>query len=343
MTEADRESISIALATCNGARFIEEQLNSLLAQTRLPAEIVVSDDKSDDDCVEVVKRIAARSPVPIRILRNEQRCGYGDNFLRAAAATTGTWIAFCDQDDIWLPNKLKRCSDFFSEPGLLAVVHNAYLMLGDEKTDTPADRDILRTAILPPLTESAFRTYLGFSIVFRRELIDAFDFERRPINRNNTAWKLPHDDWVAFLALSLGRVAMVNEPLVWYRRHPNVVTRPKEPLLKRAHLAALRYANGLAVMARAAEERADYLETIEADFVEPRLRERAVNYYRTVARVTRERQALAEKSGVATRVRSLARLARASEYGGTELFVKDLLFGTLHLDRVYSALRGADK
>jgi glycosyltransferase involved in cell wall biosynthesis len=337
------DSISIALATCNGARFIEEQLASLLAQTRLPAEIVVSDDASDDDCVAIVERVAASSPVPIRVFRNDTRCGYADNFFRSASQTKGAWIAFCDQDDIWLPHKLERCAEFFDEPDLLAVIHNANLMLGSEKTDIPADPGITATRVVPPLSLHPFRTYLGFSIVFRRELIDAIDFEHRPINQNNTRWKLPHDDWIAFLALALGRVAIVDEPLVWYRRHPNVVTRPKDSLLKRAHLAMTRYASGLSKMAKAAEERADYLDNLELDFIDPALLESAVSRYRTVAARTRQRQAIASIPGLVDRVRTLSRLAVTAGYVGKEEFVKDLLFGTLHLDRAYCAIREVAK
>src|SRR6516165_6563427 len=96
------------MATYNGAHFIRAQLESIAQQTLLPSELVVRDDASSDHTLNIVEQFASHAPFPIRIYRNAVRLGYPDNFMQAAALTTGKWIAFCDQDDIWLSQKLER-------------------------------------------------------------------------------------------------------------------------------------------------------------------------------------------------------------------------------------------
>ena len=96
-------TVSVVMATYNGAAFIDEQLRSLAAQTVLPSELVVSDDGSTDGTLVHVERFAEVAPFPVLVLRNTEPLGYGENFLRAARLATGDCIALCDQDDVWLP------------------------------------------------------------------------------------------------------------------------------------------------------------------------------------------------------------------------------------------------
>src|SRR4051812_16300560 len=98
--------ISIALATYNGEKYLSAQLESLALQTRLPAELVVCDDCSTDRTIDIIDEFIARAPFPVRVARNESRLGFVNNFMRAAQGCRADLIAFCDQDDIWEPNKL---------------------------------------------------------------------------------------------------------------------------------------------------------------------------------------------------------------------------------------------
>jgi glycosyltransferase involved in cell wall biosynthesis len=98
------------MATYNGARFIGEQLDSLARQTHPPAELVVSDDASADETLDIVRRFAERAPFPVRIHRNGERIRWTENHHRAAALSSGDWIAYCDQDDVWRADKLERVS-----------------------------------------------------------------------------------------------------------------------------------------------------------------------------------------------------------------------------------------
>ncbi|WP_370281997.1 glycosyltransferase [Plantibacter sp. M259] len=81
--------VSVALCTYNGAVFLEEQLASMLAQTVLPGEIVVSDDGSTDGTSAIVERFAAESSVPVRVLRNPSPLGVTRNFEGRSARPRG--------------------------------------------------------------------------------------------------------------------------------------------------------------------------------------------------------------------------------------------------------------
>src|SRR5206468_1809416 len=99
-------SVSVAMATFNGAAYIEEQLADLSRQSILPFELVVCDDGSSDDTLMILERFAARAPFPVRIHRNSERLGYRANFLKCAGLCRADLIAFCDQDDRWASSKL---------------------------------------------------------------------------------------------------------------------------------------------------------------------------------------------------------------------------------------------
>src|SRR4030095_5004546 len=99
---------SIAMCTYNGARYIAEQLESIAAQTYPPGEIIVCDDASTDNTLEIVKDFASRASMPVRVFVNEENSGSTRNFSKAIGLCGGDLIALSDQDDFWLANKLER-------------------------------------------------------------------------------------------------------------------------------------------------------------------------------------------------------------------------------------------
>lgn len=80
-----RSIISVAMATYNGALYLQEQLNGLAAQEWLPLELVITDDGSKDDTVSLIKSFILHAPFPVRLEQNTDRLGYGRNFLKAAS------------------------------------------------------------------------------------------------------------------------------------------------------------------------------------------------------------------------------------------------------------------
>ncbi|QGM45247.1 glycosyltransferase family 2 protein [Methylocystis heyeri] len=223
-----RTSISIAMATYNGEKFLREQLESLAHQTRLPLELVVCDDCSSDKTVEILREFAASAPFPVRLHRNEANLGYSDNFFKAAGLCRGEWIAFCDQDDVWLPNKLARVSQAISGvPGdeLMLVAHTS--LIADENLEPTGQRapNFRRDVRMPRAGRFAAFCIVGFSLVCRATLVREIDPASRPVSywgegRRPTG----HDDWISVLANALGDSIYISEPLAIWRRHRQSMT-----------------------------------------------------------------------------------------------------------------------
>lgn len=223
------KTISVAIAAYNGAQYIMQQLESILLQTVQPDEIIVSDDASGDGTPELLQKFACSrnlegTPVSVRILTDNPRHGHCGNFDWASRHTAGDYIFFCDQDDIWEPNKVEAVLDCFSRhPDASAVFHNAYLIdaagqrlerpfehLTDLSkarpvggTDYKLDRDSFGEAA------AANTIARGMTLCVTRELLTA---------------SLPfpgqyHDHWLCCSAALYDGLYYLNLPLTAYRVH----------------------------------------------------------------------------------------------------------------------------
>ncbi len=108
-------SVSIALCTFNGARYLPTQLASYLSQDRLPGELVVGDDGSTDETRSLVEQFAKSAPFPVYFRQNTERLGVGRNFDETIKRCRGEFIALSDQDDEWRPDKLRRLVDLMQQ------------------------------------------------------------------------------------------------------------------------------------------------------------------------------------------------------------------------------------
>lgn len=102
---SERPKISVAIALYNGAEFIAAQLRSLLFQSRVPDEIILTDDSLDDSTFKAVEPFLTDRR--IRYFRNDSTLGVTGNFGRALSCCTGEFIFLCDQDDVWLEHKVE--------------------------------------------------------------------------------------------------------------------------------------------------------------------------------------------------------------------------------------------
>lgn len=214
------KSISVALASYNGEQYICEQLTSIASQTIKPDEIVISDDGSNDNTVTIARQFAQKSPFPVNIIINKKKLGFADNFLNAAEQCKCDLIAFCDQDDVWLPNKLETCYSRMIEDDSLIALHK--LNITDEKlnlTGLQWDQGIALDHVFDPLILDPFQTGFGNSMMFRRELLYLIDRSRRPRQPFFPERPLSHDTWIYMLAAALGKVSHIADALILYRQH----------------------------------------------------------------------------------------------------------------------------
>ena len=93
------KTVSIIMGTYNGAKYIREQLDSILAQTYPLKEIIIQDDGSTDDTIAICQAYQEKYPI-VHFSRNEHNLGFNANFKSAAMKATGDFVAFSDQDDV---------------------------------------------------------------------------------------------------------------------------------------------------------------------------------------------------------------------------------------------------
>lgn len=216
-------SVSIVLCTYNGVRFLPALWDSLLAQTRLPDQIVVRDDASSDGAWELLASLrdaATARGVDVLLARNPRNLGYAKNFEGALAGASGDVLFLCDQDDVWHPGKLAAMLARFEQRPQLTLLHTDARLIDAAGNDMRCTLfralEVTRKEIACIHHGRAFEVFLrrnlatGAMLALRRSLLaDALPF--------SDEWV--HDEWLAILAAAIGEVDCLESPLMDYRQH----------------------------------------------------------------------------------------------------------------------------
>ena len=211
---------SIALATYNGEKFLPRQLETLATQTRLPDELVVCDDGSTDGTLEILRQFAETAPFPVRIFQNLKNLGPGRNFRKAFSMCSGDVTFFCDQDDVWFPEKLEKALAVLDAEPEVGLV-----LLCDIRVD--ANENPLRLRHRDRRFASAVRRRNDFQSLYRSH---QFGWALHNM-ACRTAWfetLFPEDapqaadfidSWIFRVMGALSNVRVVLEPTMAFRRH----------------------------------------------------------------------------------------------------------------------------
>lgn len=260
--------VSVALCTYNGAGFVREQLESILAQTVRPDQLVVADDGSTDGTLDVLRPVleaAIASGVSVVVLPGEGRLGVSKNFERALERCDGDVVFLSDQDDRWHPDHVSDLVATLAEEDALLVHADAQLI--DDAGD-PLEGGLFRSLVLTSKERAAMEAGDYLPVLVRRNVVTgatvALDArllsEALPIG---DGWV--HDEWLAMVAALTGRVALSPRPTVDYRQHASnvigagqrsvraIVSRVFGPRDDRTRLLALR----IGVLIRRMSERGD--------------------------------------------------------------------------------------
>jgi glycosyltransferase involved in cell wall biosynthesis len=207
--------ISVALCTYNGAKYIKEQLNSILEQTLLPDEIVICDDSSTDDTLTIVRKVMINYCGELIVVVNSQNIGYKKNFVKAMTLCTGDIIFLSDQDDVWAKGKIALLTCAFEDnKSAVLVFHDAILVDEQLKLLYNSFWKILKFEPKNFLCHDysilvAKNVIQGSACAFRRELFyEAIPF---PIDA-------VHDEWLALMAVAQGEIIPIVQPLMKYRQ-----------------------------------------------------------------------------------------------------------------------------
>jgi glycosyltransferase involved in cell wall biosynthesis len=212
--------LSIALATCNGERFLGSQLQSISKQSRPPDEVVVRDDDSSDRTLELVHKFADSVPFPVQIEKASENRGSTHNFAHAISACRGDIIALCDQDDVWLPNKLERLVTAFQQDAATAFVFSDAEVVDDDQK--PLGYRLWDALRFGERDRERFRNGSAFESLLRRHRVTGATLAFRSAFRDRIlpipdGWV--HDAWVALLLSAIAPCSLIPEPLIHYRQH----------------------------------------------------------------------------------------------------------------------------
>lgn len=211
----DSQTVSVAICTYNGSDYILEQLNSISNQTVLPDEIVICDDCSNDDTISKLMKFKEKSKLKIRIYYNDNQLGFRKNYQKCIGLCNCDIVFYCDQDDVWLENKIERIiceftnnvvfvfSDGFVTDDKLNIVLDSEWDSEWNKYNKQEYFDYVQTRKFP----------LGHLQAFRRDMVQKI-----------TPFLSDPDGWIAQCAPAFGDVVAIPDKLLYYRRHGNTVS-----------------------------------------------------------------------------------------------------------------------
>ena len=231
----EKPKVSVVLTTCQGARFLPELLGSLCSQTRLPEEILVSDDCSTDDSLSILRSFAEKHPgIRWRIRQNSRRLGWKRNFIQTIADAEGEILFCADQDDVWERDKIERMVACMTEHPEIRVlgcddvtIDAAGNVTGRRRMRYPAgDAPLERIPLTPTFYESVRP---GCGIAIRRDMAQLLvEYWAENCAHDALAWSLGVLD---------GSAWVLHRDLLRYRIHASNTTKKKNT--RQEHLESL--------------------------------------------------------------------------------------------------------
>jgi len=207
---------SVAMATYNGEKYLKEQIDSVLINLEESDELIISDDGSTDETINIIKKYQ-KNDNRIRLIEGPKQ-GVKQNFANAIKNCKGKYIFLCDQDDVWFENKIKKVLDIFENQKCLVVVHNTDIV--DEKLKSIGQTFFeFRHSGSGMLKNIWKNTYIGCCMAFDSNLKEKI----LPIPNNIEM----HDQWIGLIAEKYGKSIFIDECLIKYRRHGNNVSQMK--------------------------------------------------------------------------------------------------------------------
>lgn len=322
--------ISIAMATYNGGKYLQEQLESFLAQTRLPDELVITDDCSTDNTMEIIQAFKAESPFRVVLIENQSRLGFVQNFSKAISLCSGDLIFMSDQDDVWFSTKIKHVVGIADErPDISVFINDALITFEDLSvaSGTMIERRLSRGLSLETHLTNGCQTAVRRSFVSMMMPIPGF--------------VRAHDIWFHDMAHHLGEKLIIPEVLQYWRRHeestcgfpaldPSPLDRSPVDRMKRfVHILNYGFESPVPVL----EDRKDYLLSLLKILSQQEVRSKKKKIIQAQRSIKNEIEEIHSRLSVIRRTGFAKLFAIASNYfegfyrfkGGLKSAIKDFL------------------
>lgn len=211
-------SVSVAICTYNGEKYIYDQIKSIIDQTRRPDEIIIFDDASYDNTINEIKRAVLNYNGVCKLFINKKNVGYEKNFYQAICATSGDIVFLSDQDDVWMKNKIEKIEKiFYKEKDISLVVHDVEVCDSDLHCIQPSTWNY--EGFCGFSENEIFKSVLegnhvqGCASAVRKEMISSFG--------KSFPNEVSHDAWIGLICAMYGKIYYTNDVLLKYRQHAN--------------------------------------------------------------------------------------------------------------------------
>lgn len=211
-------TIGIIMATYNGEKYLKEQIESILSNTCTEWHLSIYDDGSTDHTFSIIKEYEKKYPDKITGYKNKENLGVKHNFLNAIKNEAYEYVMFCDQDDVWLPDKIgityqKMLEAQNKNPSIpITIFTDAKLV--DEKLNVlynsyfrTSNLDVKKVDLSHILMENKL---IGCTVMINKEVIQNLKI---PVSLRM------HDWWIAILTSSFGKIEFLDQPTILYRQH----------------------------------------------------------------------------------------------------------------------------
>lgn len=190
----------------NSAQYLREQMDSLIHQTYPVFELIIQDDGSTDSSVDILEEYACQHSF-IRIFKNEIRKGINENFFSAMERATGDYIAICDADDRWEPDKLENQINRIGDYWLCGGFSKPF-----SETENPGFDGRAPNYKIERLVHIA-SCLPGHTILLKRDIL--------PLILKYRTFPVSYDHLISLVTGSYGKITFVNKVVVNYRVHPD--------------------------------------------------------------------------------------------------------------------------
>lgn len=204
--------VSVCMATYQGETYLKEQIESILCQIGTNDELIISDDGSTDETLEIIN---SYKDSRVKLYANTGKHGCSGNFENALNKAAGDIIFLADQDDIWNKDKVLITLEYLKN----------YDFVVSDCVTVDEDMNILSNSRIKEFNlKTGFwrhfikARYLGCCMAFRRTVLESsLPFPSNPL-------LVEHDIWIAAIAEAYYRVKIIPQPLISYRRHSSNVS-----------------------------------------------------------------------------------------------------------------------
>jgi len=237
--------ISILMATFNGEKFIAEQIDSVLNQSVKEFKLIIRDDASTDNTFTIAKTYAKKHPDKITAIQNKKNSGSSKyNFIGMMTEIKDEYIMLCDQDDVWLPDKIEKTLAKITE---LEQKHgkDTPLLVHTDLTVVDANLNVVSKSFKKAMNANYKKTKLrnqviqntltGCTAMYNRALAMLLD--------TTPGYMIMHDWWLILTAAAFGKIKAIDGQTVLYRQHTENEIGAKDVRTVRYKLDRVRHSN----------------------------------------------------------------------------------------------------